>query len=88
MNRKLSYCKDNQCPHCPQCKFIMDLDDVDYNFKGNQNEYWCCPNYDCDISAFVKVRYGRVISVEFINELGKTIKTIKYNELDGGEFDE
>ena len=88
MNRKLSYCKDTQYPHCPHCKLIMELDDIDYNFSGNQDEYWYCANYDCDIHAFVKVRYGRAISVEFVNELDETIKTIKYNELDGGEFDE
>lgn len=87
MNKNLSYCKNVQYPYCPNCKLIMELDDVDYIFKGNQNEYWYCQNYDCCIHAFVKVRYGRVISVEFINELD-IIKTVKYNELDGGEFDE
>ena len=88
MNRKLSYCKDTQYPRCPLCNSIMELDDVDYNFKGNQNEYWYCPNSDCGTHAFVKVRYSKVILIEFISELDETIKTIKYNELDGGEFDE
>lgn len=44
---------------CPICKSEMVLDDVDYNFDGNQNEYWICDK--CDSSGYVKVRYGKPI---------------------------
>lgn len=47
-------------PHCPICGKEMYLDDIDYNFDGNQDNYFVC-NYDCPTSAFQKVRYGKVV---------------------------
>jgi hypothetical protein len=41
----------------------MRLDDVDYNFKGNKDNYWTCDN--CNASAFEKIRYNKSISVEY-----------------------
>lgn len=40
----------------------MTLDDVDFNFKGNQDNYWIC---DCGGSAFEKIRYGKRISIKY-----------------------
>lgn len=56
---------------CPICDKSMELEDIDYNFDGNQDEYYAC--FDCSISAFVKVRYSRVIKTEFIDEDGNEI---------------
>ena len=50
-------------PRCPVCGEEMYLDDIDYNFDGNQNNYFICNN-DCPTSAFQKVRYGKVIFEE------------------------
>ena len=29
---------------CKYCGKEMSLDDVDYNFKGNKDNYWVCDN--------------------------------------------
>lgn len=57
---------------CPICWNEMVLDDVDYNFEGNQNEYWICNK--CDSSGYVKVRYGKPISKELMDKDGKSIR--------------
>ena len=44
----------------------MRLDDVDYNFKGNQNSYWICDN--CHAGAFEKIRYNKSVSINFDKE--------------------
>ena len=41
----------------------MLLDDVDFNFKGNQDNYYSCPN--CKIGAIEKIRYGKTIKLEW-----------------------
>ena len=51
---------------CKYCGNKMRLDDVDYNFKGNQDNYWICDN--CHASAFEKIRYGKSVSVKFDKE--------------------
>lgn len=48
---------------CKYCQSEMRLDDVDYNFKGNKDNYWSCDN--CKASAFEKIRYGKSIFLEF-----------------------
>lgn len=48
---------------CKFCEAEMRLDDVDFNFKGNKDNYWVCDN--CQSYAFEKIRYGKSISVEF-----------------------
>ena len=50
-------------PICKHCNKEMFLDDVDFNFKGNQDEYWLCEK--CGDSVFAKVRYGKVISQKY-----------------------
>lgn len=49
---------------CKFCNNEMRLDDVDYNFKGNQDNYYICDK--CNASAFEKIRYYKSIYVEFI----------------------
>ena len=50
-------------PICPDCGGQMEIDDIDYRFKGCQDEYWICEK--CRATAFVKVRYGKVCKTEF-----------------------
>lgn len=50
--------------NCKFCNKKMRLDDVDYNFKGNQDNYYVCDN--CESSAFEKIRYNKSIYVQFI----------------------
>lgn len=53
---------------CKYCGKEMELDDVDYNFKGNKDNYWICEH--CNVSAIEKIRYNKSISVKFYNEKG------------------
>ena len=46
---------------CKYCNANMLLDDVDFNFKGNQDNYWQCENDNCLASCFEKIRYGNSI---------------------------
>ena len=48
---------------CKYCKVEMRLDDVDFNFKGNKDNYFICDN--CKASALEKIRYGKTVSVLF-----------------------
>ena len=47
---------------CELCGRDMELDDIDYRFKGCQDEYWLCSL--CNTSAYVRVRYGKAISTD------------------------
>lgn len=42
---------------CKECGAKMFLDDKDYNFKGNYDNYWCCEK--CQTSCIEKVRFGQ-----------------------------
>ena len=48
---------------CKFCNSEMRKDDVDYNFKGNQDNYYICDN--CGASTFEKIRYNKSIYVEY-----------------------
>ena len=48
---------------CPKCHSKMIPDDRDYNFDGCQDEWYVCENENCEVSAFVKVRYGKICRV-------------------------
>ena len=43
--------------YCRYCKSEMYLDDKDYNFKGNFDNYWNCPN--CQTSCIEEVRFNK-----------------------------
>lgn len=68
---RIRYCKDVKCPVCGK---QMYLDDIDYNFKGNQNEYWCCPDDECRTSAYARIRYSQVIDIEYMDTDANVIK--------------
>lgn len=42
---------------CSECGKEMRLDDKDYNFKGNYDNYWSCDN--CNTSCLEQVRFGQ-----------------------------
>ena len=42
---------------CVECGAGMYLDDRDFNFKGNYDNYWCCEK--CQTSCIEQVRFGR-----------------------------
>ena len=48
---------------CKYCKSEMRLDDVDFNFKGNKDNYFICDN--CNALALEKIRYGKSVNVTF-----------------------
>lgn len=56
------YTKGMKCYYCGK---EMELDDIDYNFKGNQDDYLIC---DCGVSCIVKVRYGKVCKKKWVKE--------------------
>ena len=45
-----------KAPNCRYCGTKMYQDDVDYNFKGNYDIYWNCPN--CQTSCIEQIRFG------------------------------
>ena len=59
----MNYTKEVICKYCGE---KMALDDVDYNFKGNQDNYWLCDN--CHASAIEKIRYGKSVKVDFYRD--------------------
>ena len=51
---------------CKNCKKEMLLDDVDFNFKGNKDNYYICEN--CHTSCIEKIRYNKQVNVEWNEE--------------------
>ena len=49
---------NNYKKECPLCGEELDCDDIDYNFKGNQDEYSICNH--CHTSFVFYIRYGKV----------------------------
>lgn len=43
---------------CKYCGTLMNLDDVDYSFEGNEDRYYVCPK--CNALLLVKVRYKKI----------------------------
>lgn len=54
------YSKDLPCEYCG---IDLELDDIDYNFNGCQDEYCYCKK--CGRGVFIKVRYGKICKVEY-----------------------
>lgn len=42
---------------CKECGSNMYLDDIDFNFKGNKDNYYCCNN--CQTSCIEQIRFGK-----------------------------
>ena len=72
---------------CKYCGSEMRLDDTDFNFKGNKDNYWACDT--CGATAFEKIRYGKSVSVQYqqseLNSVdeGLTKYGIKTRKCDG-----
>jgi hypothetical protein len=49
-------------PKCPECGEEMKLDDIDYNYDGNQDNYFICKNDNT--SYFQQVRHDKIIFEE------------------------
>lgn len=74
------YLKNSGRAICPVCKKELIKDDLNFNFPGNQDEYYLCENVACNISAFCKVRYARILSYEICEtESGKVLEKYRFN---------
>lgn len=51
---------------CKYCNKEMLLDDVDYNFKGNKDNYWIC--HDCNSSCIEEIRFNKSINEHWHKE--------------------
>lgn len=49
--------------NCERCNKPMRLDDVDFNFERNYDNYYICDN--CNVCAIEKIRYGRTFDIEW-----------------------
>lgn len=50
------YTKDK--PVCPNCGKQMEIDDIDFRFQGNQDNYWTCETCGL-IGTIQEIRYGK-----------------------------
>lgn len=66
---------------CPICGGDIEIEDIDYNFKGNQDEDAYC--HHCHVALTTKVRYGTPIKT-IVSDIdsGKYIKTIKHYKVE------
>ena len=63
---------------CKYCNTQMRLDDHDFNFKGNYDNYYECPN--CETSCKVRVRFGKTYDEHWHSENdGVKDEVIKYD---------
>lgn len=62
---------------CRECGAEMRLDDKDFNFKGNYDNYWDC-DY-CKTSCVEQIRYGKPYRESWHTE--KDNKEINYTIL-------
>lgn len=46
-------------PICKYCGGEMEIDDIDFNFAGNQDECWICRT--CSSILFRKIRYKKCL---------------------------
>ncbi len=56
---------------CMKCKKEMRLDDVDFNFKGNKDNYWICDK--CKTHCIEVIRFGKVSKLDWCDEEGVEI---------------
>lgn len=63
---------------CIECGSEMYLDDVDVNFKGNKDLYWCCQN--CRTSCIEEMRCFQRFRVLWHSENDDIVKdrVVKY----------
>lgn len=69
---------------CKECGSEMFLDDKDFNFKGNYDNYWCCTK--CQTSCIEQVRFGQSFKENWHSEnAGVKNYTIKHQIKNGGD---
>ena len=56
------YTKYKQDIKCPFCGKTMILDDIGYNFDGNEDQYYVCDNHD--VTATVRIRYKKAVIIK------------------------
>lgn len=63
---------------CRECGSEMFLDDKDFNFKGNYDEYWLC--FKCSTSCILEFRFSKPFKEIWHSEYNDNIKdyVIKY----------
>lgn len=63
---------------CKECGAKMYIDDTDFNFQGNYDEYWCCVK--CQTSCIEQVRFGQSFKEIWHSENDDIVKDyeIKY----------
>lgn len=61
---------------CRKCGAKMNLDDREYNFKGNYNNYWYCEK--CNIGCTEEVRFAQSFKETWFNEDGIVDFEIKH----------
>ena len=58
---------------CCKCHMIMDTDDVEYNYSGNENLWLYCES--CKISGRTEIRFGAIYKTDYTKE-DEDIETI------------
>lgn len=51
---------------CKKCGKSMRLDDVDFNFEGNKDNYLICDA--CNIGAIEKIRNGKSVEITWSDD--------------------
>lgn len=54
---------------CKFCGSDMTLDDTDFNFPGNHDDYWFCPK--CEASCLQAIRFNRPFKEYWISGDGE-----------------
>ena len=64
---------------CKECGEEMYLDDRDYRFKGNYDNYWCCEK--CQTGCIEEVRFSQSFKEIWYSENNNKVKKwkIKHN---------
>lgn len=62
--------------YCPKCGKFLKIDDIDYNFEGNQDESLFC--LECGIFVYSKIRYKRICYAK-IEEMDADTKKVYKN---------
>lgn len=57
---------------CHECGSDMYIDDIDYNFKGNFDEYHNCPC--CQTSVIARYRYNKLWKEDWHTENNGTVR--------------
>lgn len=62
MRKKINGVEITEEKICKYCGAKMEVDDVDYNFKGNYDIHWEC--YKCCSGCISRTRYGKLLRIK------------------------